>query len=77
VTNREDTLADAWDRLADECVKATRAHHHLISQLSRAGLLPPATATALTASTDQLEAQSAEFRRRPPDHGSPTWQPDR
>ena len=64
MTNRQDVLADAGDRLADECVNAVHAHLRLISQLSRAGLLPSPTATSLTASTDQLEATAAEIRRR-------------
>lgn len=77
MTNPEDSLADAWHRLAEECVKAVRVNHQLINQLSRAGLLPSPTATALTASTDQLEARSAELRRRqPPHHGAPVRQPD-
>jgi hypothetical protein len=78
VTDREDPLAGAWHRLADECVKATRANHHLINQLSRAGLLPAPIATALTASTDQLEAKAADLRRRhPPDHEALIRQPDK
>jgi hypothetical protein len=67
VTDREDAVADAWRRLADECVKAVHDHHVLIDRLSRAGLLPSPAATALTASTDQLEAEAAELRRRQPD----------
>ena len=77
MTNPEDSLADVWHRLADECVKAVRANHQLINQLNRAGLLPSPTATALTASTDQLEAKAAELRRRhPPHHGAMARQPD-
>ena len=64
VTKPEDVLADAWDRLAEECIKAARSHQHLINQLNRAGLLPSPTAIGLTASTDQLQAKAAETRRR-------------
>ena len=77
MTDLQDNLADTWRRLADECVNAVRANQQLINQLSRAGLLPSPTATALTASTDQLEAKAAELRRRhPPHHGAPARQPD-
>ena len=77
MTNREDALADAWHRLADEFVKAVRVNHQLINQLSQAGLLPSPMATALTASTDQLRAEVAELRHRnPPDHGLPIRQSD-
>jgi hypothetical protein len=77
VSQPQDALADAWHRLADECVKAVRVNHQLIDQLSRAGLLPSPTATALTASTDQLEAKAAVLRRRhPPHHGSSIRQSD-
>jgi phage shock protein A len=77
VTNPEDVLEDAWYRLADECLEAVRAHHHLINQLSQVGLLSSPAATALTANTDQLEAKAAEIRRRhPSDQASPVRQPD-
>lgn len=64
VSDPQDALAAAWYHLAGECAKAVSGHHHLIDQLSRAGLLPPPTATALTASTDQIEAMAAKLRRR-------------
>ncbi len=75
MSNREDILADARRRLADQCVSYVRTHHHLIRQLNRAGLLPSPTATGLTASTDQLEAKATEIQRRHhANHESPTRQ---
>jgi uncharacterized membrane protein YccC len=76
MTDPEEVLAEAWRHLADACVQAVHAHHHLISQLSRVGLLPSPAATALTANTDQLEATAAQIRRQhQPNQRSPGTSP--